>query len=141
MELGYFLRKKTKMELIDCTERYWEFVRKLRTDEKNTSWFYTQPTITSEDQIKYMTNNSYRYKICIHNGVEVGYIGLLDNNEITYCVDSNYKNLGIGTFMVTEFMRIYDNLIAFVIPQNISSSKVFEKLGFEKHYFYKYKKI
>lgn len=128
------------MNLIDCTQEYWEFVRKLRTDPQNSIWFYTQPNITTEQQINYMSDNSYRYKICIYENNPVGYVGILGENEITYCVDSNYKNLGIGTFMVNEFMKNHTELTAFVIPENISSCKVFEKLGFEKQIFFKYKK-
>jgi RimJ/RimL family protein N-acetyltransferase len=38
--------------------------------------------------------------------------------------------------MISEFIKLYDNLTAFVIPENIGSSKVFEKLGFQKQLFY-----
>jgi RimJ/RimL family protein N-acetyltransferase len=128
------------MKLVDCTQEYWEFVRILRTNYDNSVWFYTQPDISVEQQINYMSDNSYKYKICLYNNNPVGYIGILGKNEITYCVEPNYKNLGIGTFMVSEFMKKYDELTAFVIPENISSNRVFEKLGFEKQIFFKYKK-
>jgi RimJ/RimL family protein N-acetyltransferase len=42
--------------------------------------------------------------------------------------------------MVSEFMEQHDALTAFVFPQNIASSKVFEKLGFKKQNFYSYEK-
>jgi RimJ/RimL family protein N-acetyltransferase len=128
------------MELVDCTKEYWEFVRELRTNEQNTIWFYTQPKITSQEQEKFMNNNSHKYKICLIDGIPSGYIGIINNNEITYCVKPKFKNMGIGTFMVSEFIKLYDELIAFVIPENLSSCKVFEKLGFEKQIFFKYKK-
>lgn len=128
------------MKLVDCTEEYWEFVRELRTNEQNSIWFYTQPKITTEEQKKFMSNNSYKYKICLVNDLPTGYIGIINNNEITYCVKPEFKNMGIGTFMVSEFIKLYDELIAFVIPENLSSCKVFEKLGFEKQIFFKYKK-
>lgn len=128
------------MNLVECTKEYWEFVKNLRTDVENTNWFYTQPDITVEEQNKYMSQNSHKYKICLLEGNPVGYIGIIGENEITYCVKPNHKNLGIGTFMVKEFMNLYDELTAFVIPQNISSCKIFEKLGFEKHINFRYKK-
>jgi RimJ/RimL family protein N-acetyltransferase len=48
--------------------------------------------------------------------------------------------MGIGTFMVSEFIKSYDELVAFVIPENKPSCRVFEKLGFEKQIFFKYRK-
>ena len=125
-------------KLVDCTEEYWEFVRKLRTDEQNSIWFHTQPKITENDQKKFMLKNSKNYKICLVDNLPAGYIGLINENEITYCVNPKNKNMGVGTFMVKEFIKIYDNLIAFVLPNNLPSCKVFEKLGFEKQIFYKH---
>jgi RimJ/RimL family protein N-acetyltransferase len=119
------------MKLVDCTEEHWEFVRKLRTDKNNSIWFYTQIEITPSQQKIFMENNSYKYKICLLDEKPVGYIGIMDNNEITYCVDNFYKNRGIGTFMVSKFIEKYDEVNAFVIPSNNSSIRVFEKLGLE----------
>lgn len=126
------------MELVECTKEYWQFVREIRTNEENTKSFYTQPVITEEQQIKYMTENSYRYKICLIEGNPVGYIGIINTNEITYCVHPNYKGKGIGTFMVSQFMLNNKELTAFVIPENVASSKIFEKLGFNKQLYYTY---
>jgi RimJ/RimL family protein N-acetyltransferase len=128
------------MKLVNCDSNYWEFIRELRTNEKNSIWFYTQPEITTEEQKNYMNKNAHKYKICLLEDVPVGYIGIINENEITYCVKPNYKNMGIGTFMVQEFMKLYENLVAYVLPENQSSCKVFEKLGFEKHIHYKYNK-
>jgi RimJ/RimL family protein N-acetyltransferase len=128
------------MRLVNCDSDYWEFIRELRTNEKNSIWFYTQPEITTEEQKNYMNKNAHKYKICLLEDVPVGYIGIINENEITYCVKPNYKNMGIGTFMVQEFMKLYENLVAYVLPENQSSCKVFEKLGFEKNIYYKYDK-
>ena len=124
------------MELVECSFEYWEFVRMLRTHSYNQQFFLTQAEITHEQQIKFMSENSHRYKICLLDNTPVGYIGLIKENEVTYCVHPNYQNKGIGTFMVSEFTQMYDCLTAFVLPSNIGSSKVFEKLGFEKQIYY-----
>lgn len=124
------------MELIECTSEYWEFVRLLRTHPNNQKYFLTQVEITPSQQIEFMTKNSYRYKICLDNNVPVGYIGLIKENEITYCVHPDHQGKGIGTFMVSEFAKIYSSLTAFVLPENIGSNRVFEKLGFKKQIFY-----
>ena len=124
------------MELIECTSEYWEFVRLLRTHPNNQQFFLTQIEITLEQQIEFMKNNSHRYKICLLNNIPVGYIGIIKENEITYCVSPDYQGKGIGTFMVSEFLKLYTTLTAFVLPENIGSNHVFEKLGFQKQIFY-----
>lgn len=124
------------MELVECTSEYWEFVRIIRTHHSNQKYFLTQTKITPEQQIEFMNKNSSRYKICLLDNVPVGYIGLIKENEITYCVHPDYQSKGIGTFMVSEFVKLYDSLTAYVLPENIGSNKVFEKLGFTKQIYY-----
>ena len=124
------------MELIECTREYWEFVRLLRTHPLNQGWFLTQPTITPEQQIEFMEKHSHKYKICILNNTPVGYIGLINQNEITYCAHPDHQGKGIGTFMISEFIKLHQTLTAFVLPQNIASQKVFEKLNFKKQIYY-----
>lgn len=128
------------MELIKCTENYWEFMREIRTHPENQKWFYTQPIISEDQQRQYMKNNADKYKICIDDELPVGYVGIINDNEITYCVHPNYKGKGVGTYMVSEMIKHHNKLIAFVIPNNIASNKVFEKLGFTKQIFYTYEK-
>lgn len=124
------------MELVECTYEYWEFVRLLRIHSSNQQFFLTQVEITPKQQIEFMGKYSSKYKVCLLNKTPVGYIGIIKENEITYCVHPDYQGKGIGTFMVSEFVKIYDTLIAFVLPENIGSSKVFEKLGFKKQFYY-----
>lgn len=124
------------MELIECNNEYWEFVRLLRTHPSNRKYFLTQVDISPSQQIEFMNKNSHRYKICLLENTPVGYIGLIKENEITYCVHPDYQGKGIGTFMVKEFIKLYSSLIAYVLPENIGSNKVFEKLGFKKQIYY-----
>ena len=124
------------MELVECTKKYWEFVRVLRTHPDNQQFFLTQVEISPDQQIEFMEKNSHRYKICLIDGVPVGYIGIIKENEITYCVDPKHQSKGIGTFMVSEFIKLYDTLTAFVLPENMGSGRVFEKLGFQKQFYY-----
>ncbi len=124
------------MELVECTSEYWEFVRLIRTHNENQKYFLTQVNITSAQQIEFMSKYSHRYKICLENNIPVGYIGIIKENEITYCVHPDHQGKGIGTFMVSKFITMYDSLTAFVLPENIGSNKVFEKLGFQKQIFY-----
>jgi RimJ/RimL family protein N-acetyltransferase len=128
------------MELVNCTPEYWEFVRLIRTHPSNENSFLTQPKITPDQQIQFMEKNSHKYKICLLNNEPVGYIGIINENEITYCVHPNHQSKGIGTFMLSEIIKLHSNLMAYVIPENIGSSKVFEKLGFKKQLYYTWNK-
>ena len=129
-----------KLELVNCTEEYWEFVRELRTNPENQEGFFTRAEITSEQQKSYMSINSSKYKICLVDGEPAGYVGLLNGHEITYCVSPSFKGKGIGTFMIKEFAPRWSSVDAYVKIENIASQKVFEKLGFKKQIYYKYKK-
>lgn len=117
------------MELVNCDEKYWEFVRKLRSDKENSKGFIEQVNITEEQQIKYMTKNADWFKICLIDNEPVGYIGLIgdDRSEITYC--SDVKGKGVGTFMVSEILKSSDKIWAKVLKDNVASIKVFEKFN------------
>ena len=54
-----------KIKLVNCTEQYWEFVRKLRMNPINQEGFFTYAEITSEQQEEYMIKNQWDYKICL----------------------------------------------------------------------------
>lgn len=126
-----------ELKLVDCEEKYWEFVRLLRTDPINQKGFFTKTDISSEDQIKYMSKNHLRFNICLANDIPAGYIGVSKTNEITYCVSPKFHSMGIGTYMVNSIIlkknKTYE---ARVKIKNIASQKVFEKLGFEKQFVY-----
>jgi len=129
-----------KLKLVDCTKEYWEFVRQLRINSQNQEGFFTYAKITPEQQKSYMSVNSKLYKICLVDNIPIGYVGLINGDEITYCVDPKFQGKGIGTFMVKEFSRTFSSIGAYVKTENIASQKVFEKLGWEKQIYYKYKK-
>lgn len=124
------------MKLVECKEEYWEFVRFLRTNDENQTGFFTKAHITPENQIEFMNKWKDNYKICLLDDIPVGYIGIINGNEVTYCTDPNYKNKGIGTFMVKEFLKFFPDLIATVKPENLASQRVFEKLGWDKKIVY-----
>ena len=128
------------MKLVNCDKKYWEFVRLLRTHPDNQNSFKTQTEITIEQQEEFMLKNSDNYKICISdNDCPIGYVGLINGNEVTYCVDPKHKGQGVGTFMIKEILK--EGIDAYVKMDNIASQKVFEKLGFEKQYYYTYDKV
>jgi RimJ/RimL family protein N-acetyltransferase len=124
------------MELVNCSEQYWEFVRKLRINPINQEGFFTHAEITSEQQNEFMVKNQWNYKICLVEGKPAGYVGILEGHEITYCVAPEFHGKGIGTFMIKEYAPRWAEVDAYVKTDNIASQKVFEKLGFEKQIYY-----
>jgi RimJ/RimL family protein N-acetyltransferase len=127
------------LQLVNCTEEYWEFVRQLRTNPINQEGFFTVANITPEQQKEFMIHNWSKYKICLANNEPAGYVGLLHGHEITYCVHPNFHGKGVGTFMIENFSKPFSNIDAFVKVDNIASQKVFEKLGWKKQIYYKRK--
>lgn len=124
------------MELVNCSEQYWEFVRKLRINPVNQEGFFTYAEITPDQQNEFMSKNQWNYKICLVEGKPAGYVGILEGHEITYCVAPEFHGKGIGTFMIKEYAPRWAEVDAYVKTDNIASQKVFEKLGFEKQIYY-----
>jgi len=129
-----------RIELVECRPEYWEFVRLLRSDPKNQGGFFSIVEINSCQQKIYMELNSHRYKICLLDGIPVGYVGIIKDSEVTYCVQDKYKGMGIGTKIMEEFSKSFDLLDAYVKIENFQSQGVFEKLGWEKQIYYRFKK-
>ncbi len=125
------------LSLVECKREYWQFVRELRTDLRNQEGFFTIAEITEDQQESYMENNSNRYKVCLLDEQPVGYVGVISDHEITYCVHPECKGKGIGTFMVKEFSESFPVIDAYVKEENVGSQKVFEKLGWTKQIYYK----
>jgi len=125
-----------ELELVNCEEKYWEFVRLLRTNPLNQEGFFNPASITPKEQTKYMEKHQYNYKICLANGVPAGYVGFLKAREVTYCVLPDFHGRGIGSFMINSYCPRWGRVEARVKPNNIASQKVFEKLGFEKQILY-----
>ncbi len=130
----YLYMKTNNLKLIDCTDEYWQFVRLLRTDDRNISGFIKTNNITEDQQIEYMKKYSHNYKICLLDNNPVGFIGEIEG-DVRVCTDHNHKNKGIAKFMVTEFLKSNSNIFAKIKSNNLSSLKLFESCGFKIKYF------
>ena len=125
------------MKLVDCEPIYWNFIKDIRTNSENQFGFFSVFNITEEEQKEFMLKNHQNYKICISdNNIPLGYVGVINDNEITYCVHPEHKNKGVGTFMVKFFSQNFRNVSAVVKPENTASQKVFEKLNWDKKILY-----
>ena len=107
-------------KLVNCTGGYWDFVRVLRN--KNVGFVETV-SITSEQQNQYMKNHSNNYKICLVDDIPAGFIGIVDN-DIRFAVSEEYKNNGLGKWMLQEFPTT-KNTIGKVKKDNLYSRQLF----------------
>lgn len=121
------------LKLVKCEPMYWEFVRKLRNDSNNLEGFVKTNFITEQDQIKYMSEYQKYYYICLSDNIPVGFIGEI-NGDIRICTDHNFKNNGIGKFMVNELLKLNSNVFAKIKVTNDISLKLFKSCGFELKY-------
>jgi hypothetical protein len=78
------------MELVECSQKYWEFVRTLRNDERVLDGFIQSTHITKEMQDTYMNQNSKYYQIALMDNTPVGYVGVIDN-DIRVCTQPDIK--------------------------------------------------
>jgi len=118
-----------ELKLVENNKDYYEVIRLLRTDPNNTSGFLEQVEITPEQQLKYMEKYEKNYWICLMNNLPVGFIGVIDT-DIRFAVNHNYKNMGIGSFMINEIKNKGIEVTSKVLLNNLPSQKVFEKCGF-----------
>jgi ribosomal protein S18 acetylase RimI-like enzyme len=117
------------MELVNCTEEYWEFVRTLRNDERVINGFVEFEYITPEMQTRYMERYSTMYRVVLVDGVAAGYFGVLWG-DIRVCTHPDFQGRGIGKFMIEECTKIWPNSVARVKLENIPSNKLFQSVGF-----------
>jgi len=128
------------MHLVKNKVKYWEFIRRLRNDEKVKIGFINQDNITVEQQLEYMGKYNDNYYICVHQGIPLGYIGQVDG-DIRLAVTPAYHGQGVATFMLTKFMTLYPEATAKVKLDNIASNRLFPSCGFvqydqDKNFFY-----
>jgi ribosomal protein S18 acetylase RimI-like enzyme len=122
------------MELVKCTQKYWEFVRTLRNDKRVLDGFIKSVYITEEMQTKYMENYSQYYRIALLNKKPAGYVGVIED-DIRVCTHPNYQGKGVGKFMINKCIEEWPNAFAKVKLDNEASMKLFEACGFTKKFF------
>jgi ribosomal protein S18 acetylase RimI-like enzyme len=122
------------MELVKCTEKYWEFIRLLRNDDRVLNGFIESINITSDMQINYMNKYSECYRVALINETPVGYVGVIDD-DIRVCTHPDYQGKGIGKFMINKCMEIWPEAFAKVKLDNLASIKLFESCGFTKKFY------
>jgi len=118
-----------KFKLVKNESKYWEFIRELRLDSNNINGFLEKIDISKDDQIKYMNKYNDCYYVCLYESNPIGYIGVIDK-DIRICTSSNYKQKGVGTFMLSELIKIKPEATAKILKDNIASLNLFKKCKF-----------
>jgi len=122
------------LEMVAATDNYFKFIRELRNDPITSEGFINRELISEDSHLEYMKEKSKFYRVCLLDGMPVGYIGVIDN-DIRIAVHNDYRNNGIGTFMLNDILKHYPNSSAKIKVENLASIKLFEKLGFERKYY------
>ena len=123
------------LKIVPNHKKYWNFIRLLRINSKiQTNFVNSNSNISLEDQKLYMKKHNDDYSICFKDNVPVGCIRI-KNKDIGLCVDPNYWGLGIGTFMIKEFVKLHPHGFAQIKLSNKASIRAFEKAGFKKVYY------
>ncbi|MBC8444356.1 GNAT family N-acetyltransferase [Candidatus Woesearchaeota archaeon] len=81
---------------------------------------------------KFFKTKSIRY-IIQKKSVKIGFVHILDNNEIGYYLIPEFQGRGIGTWAVAQLMKIESRNLyyATINNKNIGSVRLVEKLGFK----------
>lgn len=122
------------MELIKCSEKYWEFIRILRTDKRVLCGFIKNTEITPKIQKEYMKKYEDCYRVALIGRMPAGFVGVI-GNDIRVCTHPDFQGKGVAKFMINECMKIWPNATAKIKIDNIASIKAFEKSGFKKKYY------
>lgn len=121
------------MKIVECSEKYWEFVRMLRMNPKVSDGFVNQSKISEDDQKTYMQDHSEKYRICLIDNVPVGYVGVIDD-DIRVCVHPDFWKMGVGKFMIKNCIEIWPDSFAKVKIDNQASLALFKSCGFKEKY-------
>lgn len=117
------------LDFVKNEEKYYEFIRELRTHKENTSGFLEQVDITPEQQVEYMANHADEYYIALENDIPVGWVGSVED-DIRICTHPDHKGKGIGKFMLNRLMELHPTAQAKVLWENEASMELFMACDF-----------
>lgn len=123
----------SKFKLIPNEEKYYEFIRELRTCDENTLGFINQEKISKEQQHEYMSKFGQFYYICLLEDSPVGFVGVIDD-DIRVATKPGFKKMGVAKFMIIEIIKIFPNAKAKIKSNNFGSIALFKSCGFITEY-------
>ena len=119
------------LDLVDCSEEYWDLVLSLRNSENGKNTFLVNLDIDDESHLKYMNIHSNDYKIILIDGEFGGYVGVVDM-DFRICIVDKFRRLGVGSFALSVMMEKYpDKFINIRVREdNHVSRRFFNRNGF-----------
>jgi RimJ/RimL family protein N-acetyltransferase len=129
MTSKFFLKNKTTF-LRDSNDDDHVFIYNLVNEFLKTDLSVTFLSLPSIDE--FFKNEIKRY--IISNGNEsLGFVQILENNEVGYFLDKKFQNQGIGTECVELLMQLNPRkrFFATINDKNESSKRLIKKLGFK----------
>lgn len=117
------------IEVVSNSPEFFEFIRKLRNDERVKGGFIEQGHVTREQQDAYMAVHASEYVIGLVDGVPAGYAGSVDG-DIRVCTHPDFQGKGIARAMIEEVLRRFPGSTAKVKIGNTASVRLFESAGF-----------
>jgi len=122
------------MKFVQNNRSYWEFIRRLRNDQRVKSGFIQQEHITEQEHEAFMKKHGDKYYICLLGEQPAGYAGIIDR-DIRVATHPSFQNKGVGKFMIMSLMERHPNAFAKVKIGNEASLRLFESCGFTKKYY------
>lgn len=121
-----------ELKIKDCTEQYWLQILNIRNSDK--IFFIDQDEISESNHIEYMKKNSHNYQVCLADDNFAGFVGCV-NNDIRIGVKEEYRNKGIGKYMLDYFVNKNNITTAKIKLNNEASIRLFESCGFKKQLY------
>lgn len=98
-------KKNIEVKLVKCSEEYWEFVRRLRTNTQVSSGFIKTDKITKHEQLVYMSKYADNYRIALLDQIPCGFVGVV-NGDIRVCTHPmKVERLKVKETMKMEYSK------------------------------------
>lgn len=117
------------IEVVSNGPEYFEFIRRLRNDERVKGGFVEQGHVTREKQDAYMAVHAHEYVVGLVDGAPAGYAGSVDG-DIRVCTHPDFQGKGVARAMIEEVLRRFPGSTAKVRVENSASLRLFESAGF-----------
>ena len=127
-------KNNKKVKIVKCSEQYWEFVRRLRTNTQVSSGFIKTDKITKSEQIAYMRKYADNYRIALLDQIPCGFVGVV-NGDIRVCTHPEHQGKGIGKLMIHSISMIWPDALAKIKIENNKSLELFKSCGYEIKYY------
>ena len=127
-------KNNIEVKLVKCSEEYWEFVRRLRTNTQVSSGFIKTDKITKHEQLVYMSEYADNYRIALLDQIPCGFVGVV-NGDIRVCTHPEYQGRGIGKSMISSISKVWPDAVAKIKIENKKSLELFKSCGYEIKYY------